>query len=114
MGCILQTAVGHCGTGHIQKTLSKLRVTHAQQCMTNKAATVVAVDYKHIHARDLIIKWKLCAHKQTIIAPKGSNRTNHRQDQAVLSVLVNQAIQNGYLHHIPSKCLGFSIHNDVD
>jgi hypothetical protein len=40
--------------------------------------------------RDLIVPWKTCALTKECIAPAGSSRKNHRQDQAVLSYLVHQ------------------------
>jgi hypothetical protein len=39
--------------------------------------------------RDVIAPWKACALARDCIAPPGSSRRNHRQDQAVLSYLVH-------------------------
>ena len=41
--------------------------------------------------RDVIAPWKTCALAKDCIAPQGSSRRNHRQDQAVLSYLVHHA-----------------------
>jgi hypothetical protein len=41
--------------------------------------------------RDVIVPWRACAMDKACIAPEGSSRRNHRQDQAVLSYLVHQA-----------------------
>lgn len=41
--------------------------------------------------RQIIAPWKACAMAKDCIAPAGSSRKNHRQDQAVLSYLVHQA-----------------------
>ena len=80
----------------------------------NRAGGIVAVHHEHKHARDLIQKWKACALQKSIIAPAGSSRENHRQDQSVLSVLVAQAVQCGTLRRIPRGYLNFSVHNDID
>jgi hypothetical protein len=40
--------------------------------------------------RDIIVPWKACAMTRACIAPDGSSRRNHRQDQAALSYLVNK------------------------
>jgi hypothetical protein len=41
--------------------------------------------------RDVVQPWKACAMTKDCIAPDGSSRRNHRQDQAVLSYLVHRA-----------------------
>jgi uncharacterized protein DUF1647 len=41
--------------------------------------------------RDVIEPWRACALAKDCIAPPGSSRRNHRQDQAVLSYLVHRA-----------------------
>ena len=41
--------------------------------------------------RDVIAPWKACALDKGCIAPEGSSRRNHRQDQAVLSLLAHRA-----------------------
>ena len=38
--------------------------------------------------RDVVRPWRQCALVRDCIAPEGSNKTNHRQDQTALSVLV--------------------------
>jgi len=45
---------------------------------------------ERLHA-DVIAPWKMCALDRECIAPTGSSRRNHRQDQAVLSYLVHKA-----------------------
>jgi hypothetical protein len=39
----------------------------------------------------IIAPWKMCALSRACIAPDGSSRRNHRQDQAVLSYLIHKA-----------------------
>ena len=41
--------------------------------------------------RDVVQPWTACAIARDCIAPEGSSRRNHRQDQAVLSYLVHRA-----------------------
>ena len=41
--------------------------------------------------RNIVLPWRTCAMTKACIAPAGSSRKNHRQDQAVLSYLVHQA-----------------------
>ena len=54
--------------------------------------------------RDIVLPWRACAMARDCIAPAGSSRSNHRQDQAVLSYLVHRA---GYpfAHDTPDDLL---------
>ena len=58
----------------------------------------------------MIQRWKECALTRDCIAPPGSDRTNHRQDQAVLSVL---SYQFGVAQSSPELKHGFLTHQDV-
>jgi hypothetical protein len=40
--------------------------------------------------REIVLPWRACAMNKNCIAPPGSSRRNHRQDQAVLSFLVHR------------------------
>jgi len=40
---------------------------------------------------NIVLPWKACAMVKDCIAPRGSSRKNHRQDQAVLSYLLHRA-----------------------
>lgn len=97
------------------KTLKFLGVSNNEYLLKqpNLNGACVSVNYNNINARNLIKKWSDCAKIKDCIAPEGSSRKNHRQDQAVLSVLVYK--------HIPEigkkmmfKKFGFKIHQDVD
>jgi len=41
--------------------------------------------------RNIVLPWKACAMNKDCIAPPGSSRKNHRQDQAALSYFVHRA-----------------------
>ena len=43
--------------------------------------------------RRLVGRWRYLALKPDVIAPQGSNRSNHRQDQAILTLLLIEAAQ---------------------
>ncbi len=64
----------------------------------NADATLVGLATGHASAavrdaayRDIIAPWAACARARDCIAPAGSSRRNHRQDQAVLTYLVHKA-----------------------
>jgi len=80
---------------------------------TNLNGACIAVNYKCEPARVVVEKWKDAALNKKVIAPEGSSRANHRQDQAILSVLAYK--------HIPEiskkmtfKKFGFKLHQDID
>jgi hypothetical protein len=58
----------------------------------------------------LLDPWVACALDVSCIAPPGSNRSNHRQDQAALSILAHRF---GFaLKHLSN--IGIEVHRDVD
>jgi hypothetical protein len=73
-------------------------------------AACVAFNSRNAKAFELCNEWARLASVGECIAPKGSNRSNHRQDQALLTVL---ALQRGFA---PSKSgfLGYAVHQDVE
>jgi len=71
-----------------------LRVLSAPSQLNGRpgiAGGLAAFDTSRPEARTLIADWSACAQDEGCIAPPGSDRSNHRQDQAVLSVLAHMA-----------------------
>ena len=60
----------------------------------NCSAGVLFVDYSHQFTHNIMRKYLECGYTQKCISPRGSNMGNHRQDQAVLSLLIND-------YHVP-------------
>ena len=77
----------------------------------NIRADCCAFDPAFEEARALARRWREGALIKECIAPEGSDRSNHRQDQALLTVLA-------YLTGLAGKCdqppLGFITHQDID
>ena len=59
----------------------------------------------------VLVPWERCALDRDCIAPPGSDRSNHRQDQAVLSVLAHEF---GYAcgPYCKDGCNGVNLHLD--
>ena len=55
----------------------------------NCATGSLYFDYKHEYIHDLLMKFKQCGYTQKCVSPRGSNMKNHRQEQAVMSMLIN-------------------------
>jgi len=77
----------------------------------NLNGACVAVCYQNSKVRDLVSQWKEYALIRECIAPVGSCRKNHRQDQAVLSVIGHQS---GITKNMPRGHYGFRVHQDID
>jgi hypothetical protein len=79
----------------------------------NLNGACVAASYDNLNARELIGSWSKYAQQKEYIAPEGSGRHNHRQDQALLSVLAHKLIPDTAECMTKSK-FGFKIHQDID
>ena len=69
----------------------------------------VAIDTRRPRAMKLLNDWSRYAAIKECIAPAGSDRNNHRQDQALLSLL---AYRDKLIPIFPPGPLGFSVHQD--
>ena len=76
----------------------------------NLSGACIAFDPKHLRARALIEEWARLAEDKEMIAPPGSSRKNHRQDQALLTVL---AYRSGIISEPSRKLDAFAIHRDL-
>jgi hypothetical protein len=53
-----------------------------------RASGIIGVDYSDKIGNYIINEWYKCALIKNIIAPEGSSRNNHRQDQSVLTLIM--------------------------
>jgi Protein of unknown function (DUF1647) len=99
-------------------TLDLIGVPHDKRMFPNRNAACIAIDTSNHLAMDLLRQWKLYSLDKNVIAPCGSDRSNHRQDQSVLSCLYYKLLPLGQIREMAS--LGGDIqpchttHNDVD
>lgn len=71
-------------------TLEKLNVTNNLLNKRNISGGIVGFAKNSDKAKDLLNFWYESCIDESIIAPKGSSRLNHRQDQAILSVIIHK------------------------
>ena len=84
--------------------LSKNRLVKRNYAKDPNCATgSLYFDYKHEYIHDLMMKFKQCVYTQKCVSPRGSNMKNHRQEQAVMSMLINDY----RIPHILSKANDF-------
>jgi len=79
--------------------------------LRNLNGACIAFDPDREKALELAGEWRDGALIKDCIAPAGSDRSNHRQDQALLTVL---AYRKGMVEGIEHSYLGYKIHQDVE
>lgn len=104
---------GHIAMWTHQRTLKAMHATARDLIDNNRSGGVVAFDPEHNEARYIIGQWYTLARQKHILAPKGSSRKNHRQDQSLLSVLIAQSVRRGTLVDPPWGMLGVRVHCDI-
>jgi len=96
-----------------KSTLEYLKVSKKIQEQINLTGGCVSIDYANPKALSLAKKWSEYAMVKECIAPNGSNRENHRQDQSLLSIL---SYQVGIPNKLALKLLpptGIQFHQDI-
>ena len=61
----------------------------------------------------IIDEWAKFSRNKDVIAPKGSSRKNHRQDQSILNILVHQNLKS-YMIPRTHKIFGILKHQNKD
>jgi hypothetical protein len=92
-------------------TLACMKVDKSIYSKQNLAGYCVAADCRSPKAREFVERWKECALEKDCIAPAGSDRSNHRQDMSILSILAYQLKLPLFLSRFR---LGFECQQDVD
>ena len=93
-------------------TLNKLNVDRKFYNKRNLNAALIGFD-NHVSSNNIILKWKELALQQDIIIPDGSNKSNHRWDQSLLTILFYKNL-NYKLKAKTYKSWGVKIHQDID
>ncbi|KAF9903776.1 hypothetical protein EC991_003379 [Linnemannia zychae] len=83
---------------------------YAQETNCNGAAIAFDASNDRIY-RGLLREWYRCSSIKACIAPKGSSRANHRQDQAALTYLVKKMHFVEQCRHFPEH-YGVTVHQD--
>ncbi|KAF9585226.1 hypothetical protein BGW38_003317 [Lunasporangiospora selenospora] len=84
--------------------------TYAQETNCNGAAIAFDASNDRVY-NGLLKEWYTCSSTKECIAPKGSSRANHRQDQAALTYLVKRHRYMEQCRHFPEH-YGVTVHQD--
>jgi hypothetical protein len=98
-----------------QGTLDALKVDEELASRPNLNGAVIGFNCHHKSVRALLESWRACAMNKSCIAPEGSSRLNHRQDQSALSILARQhrLVLDSQLR-LHTQCLRIRTHQDVE
>jgi hypothetical protein len=77
----------------------------------NRNGAIIGFDLSSEDIRNFVTEFSRLAQIKECIAPEGSSRTNHRQDQAMLSILYYKHFGDA---RTEDRYMGLSIHNDID
>jgi len=86
----------------------------------NRNGACIGFNTKKEFAKDFLIDFYKCAQIKECIYPNGSSRKNHRQDQAVFTILFYKYLYEknisfqSYKNSHWQYHLGYSIHNDIE
>ncbi|MEP1035440.1 DUF1647 domain-containing protein [Ekhidna sp.] len=72
----------------IQATMDYLNVPDKYYAARNRAGNTCGFSYANENVRKLIQEWKDLALVRECIRPEGANRSNHRDDQSLLTILL--------------------------
>lgn len=91
-------------------TVEKFAASERSLARPSLASGIVGFDTESHKARLIAHFWSLAAQNRDWIAPPGSDRSNHRQDQSVLSLIVASL----GIRPFPTRTLEIAIHQDAD
>lgn len=94
------------------KTLEYMKYDDSLK-LRNRNGACIGFDCSTDWIKELIREWKTYSLIKDCIAPSGSSRKNHRQDQSLLTVLYYK-YNKKYRFKIVDNYINFIIHNDVD
>lgn len=77
-------------------------------------ASFIIINWDHDIGQRICREWKSCAMIKECIAPDGSDRGNHRQDQSVLTILYYKYCLDNYPQTLNLFYDEYSCHNDID
>ena len=87
-GVFTQFSTGNLGDWTHPDTLDHFSLSGARLSRRNANGAIVAFDLGTQAGREVLSQWSRLAQDRRVIAPQGSDRGNHRQDQAVLGCVL--------------------------
>jgi hypothetical protein len=106
-----------CSSGRIEdwcfeNTMDVLNLNEKIRTGKNRSGGVLGIKLNYEPNIKLINRWNRYSQNKNIIAPFGANRENHRYDQSLLSILIEQWTKLGHYKNLTDELLSIKIHQD--
>lgn len=92
-------------------TLNYMDARKYQHCRP-RSGGIFLINYNIDWCKKLVTEWKNLALVKECICPDGSSRSNHRQDQSILSILYHR-YKEKYGFKVINQCIGITRHNSL-
>ena len=99
---------------HHITTIMHFELTDDIHLIPQRTGGLFGVDYSSVCGNNIINEWYKCSLNKNIIAPEGSSRNNHRQDQSVLTMLMYLYEKSNGINFISNIVRGISFWNKKD
>lgn len=80
----------------------------------HRSGNIIGVDYSDKIGNYIINDWYKCSLNKSIIAPEGSSRNNHRQDQSILTLIMFLYEKENNIKFFNNNVEGVSFWNRMD
>ncbi len=99
---------------HHINTILHFKLKDDIHLIPQRNAALFGVDYSSVCGKNIVNEWYNCSLNKNIIAPEGSSRNNHRQDQSVLTMLMYLYEKSNGINLINNIVRGISFWNKKD
>ena len=99
---------------HHINTIIHFKLKDDIHLIPQRTSGLFGVDYSSVCGKNIVNDWYNCSLNKNIIAPEGSSRNNHRQDQSVLTILMYLYEKSNGINFISNIVRGISFWNKKD
>lgn len=93
---------------HYIDTIRHFKLENDIHLIPQRSSNLFGVDYSSVCGKNIVNNWYNCSLNKNIIAPEGSSRNNHRQDQSVLTMLMYLYEKSNGINFITTIVRGIS------
>tara|TARA_R110002126_G_scaffold212703_3_gene359263 strand:- start:76 stop:783 length:708 start_codon:yes stop_codon:yes gene_type:complete len=79
---------------------------------TMRSGGLLGIDLSKEAGKNFLSDYKMIMKYENIVCPLGSNKSNHRQDQSVLTLMYWRGVEEGHIEP-EDRWIGLSFHNNI-